>query len=60
MAALSRTPASKPSAAPTTGMTHLAIQEHLNGKVVEWMEKVTDEQYAGTASAYRCARLETR
>ena len=32
-------------AAPTTAMTHLAIQEHLNGKVVEWMEKVTDEQY---------------
>lgn len=28
----------------------VAIQEHLNGKVVEWMEKVTDEQYAGTAS----------
>ena len=36
-------------ASPTTAMTHLAIQEHLNGKVVEWMEKVTDEQYAGTA-----------
>jgi hypothetical protein len=32
-----------------TAMTHLAIQEHLNGKVVEWMEKVTDEQYAGAA-----------
>lgn len=26
-------------------MTHIAIQEELNGKVVEWMEKVTDEQY---------------
>ena len=36
-------------ASPTTAMTHLAVQEHLNGKVVEWMEKVTDEQYAGTA-----------
>jgi quercetin dioxygenase-like cupin family protein len=35
-------------ASPTTAMTHLAIQEHLNGKVVEWMEKVTDEQYAAT------------
>jgi quercetin dioxygenase-like cupin family protein len=34
-------------AAPTTGMTHLAIQEQLNGKVVDWMEKVTDDQYAG-------------
>src|SRR3954469_9147830 len=33
-------------ASPTTAMTHLAVQEHLNGKVVEWMEKVTDEQYA--------------
>ena len=32
-------------AAPTTGMTHIAIQENLNGKVVDWMEKVTDEQY---------------
>ena len=29
----------------TTAMTHIAIQEELNGKVVEWMEKVTDEQY---------------
>jgi quercetin dioxygenase-like cupin family protein len=28
-----------------TAMTHIAIQENLNGKVVEWMEKVTDEQY---------------
>jgi len=35
---------------PTTAMTHLAIQEHLNGKVVEWMEKVTDEQYTGVAT----------
>ena len=32
-------------ATPTTGMTHIAIQEALNGRVVEWMEKVTDEQY---------------
>jgi len=30
---------------PHTAMTHIAIQEELNGKVVEWMEKVTDEQY---------------
>ena len=28
-----------------TGMTHIAIQEHLDGKAVEWMEKVSDEQY---------------
>ena len=32
-------------ATPTTGMTHIAIQEALNGRVVEWMEKVTDGQY---------------
>src|SRR5580693_323801 len=32
-------------ASPTTGMTHIAIQEALNGKVVDWMEKVSDEQY---------------
>jgi quercetin dioxygenase-like cupin family protein len=32
-------------AAPTTAMTHTAIQEHLDGKVVDWMEKVSDEQY---------------
>jgi len=32
-------------ASATMGMTHIAIQESLDGKVVEWMEKVTDEQY---------------
>ncbi len=32
-------------ATAATGMTHIAIQENLNGKVVDWMEKVTDEQY---------------
>ena len=32
-------------AAPTTAMTHIAIQEALNGEVVEWMEKVADEEY---------------
>jgi quercetin dioxygenase-like cupin family protein len=32
-------------ATPTTTMTHIAIQEALNGKVVEWMEHVSDEQY---------------
>jgi quercetin dioxygenase-like cupin family protein len=32
-------------ASATTAMTHIAIQEKLDGKVVEWMEKVTDEQY---------------
>src|SRR4051812_11668134 len=32
-------------ASPTTAMTHIAIQEKLNGSPVTWMEKVTDEQY---------------
>ncbi len=32
-------------ATPTTAMTHIAIQETLNGKAVDWMEKVTDAQY---------------
>ena len=30
---------------PTMAMTHIATQEQLNGKVVDWMEKVSDEQY---------------
>jgi quercetin dioxygenase-like cupin family protein len=34
-------------AAPTTAMTHIAIQESLDGKAVEWLEKVSDEQYQG-------------
>lgn len=32
-------------AAPDKGMTHIAIQEAMDGKVVEWMEHVSDEQY---------------
>jgi quercetin dioxygenase-like cupin family protein len=32
-------------ATSTTGMTHIAIQEALDGKAVEWMEKVSDAQY---------------
>ncbi|CAN7523756.1 cupin domain-containing protein [Pararhizobium sp. LjRoot235] len=32
-------------ASPTVAMTHVAIQENLDGKVVDWMEKVTDQQY---------------
>jgi quercetin dioxygenase-like cupin family protein len=32
-------------ATPTTAMTHIAIQEKPDGKVVDWMEKVSDEQY---------------
>ena len=34
-------------ASPTTAMTHIAIQESLDGKAVDWMEHVTDEQYGG-------------
>jgi len=37
-------------ATATTGMTHTAIQENLNGKVVDWMEQVTEEQYKGKTS----------
>jgi 4-carboxymuconolactone decarboxylase len=48
-------------ATATTGMTHIAIQEHLDGKTVEWMEKVGDTQYgtpvhaqgSGTAAGTR-------
>ena len=32
-------------ATATTAMTHIAIQEQLDGKAVEWMEKVADEDY---------------
>ena len=38
-------------AAPTTAMTHIAIQEQLDGKAVAWLEKVTDEQYQAPTSA---------
>jgi quercetin dioxygenase-like cupin family protein len=34
-------------ASPTTAMTHIAIQERLDGKAVEWLEHVSDAQYAG-------------
>ncbi len=32
-------------AAPDSSMAHIAVQEALDGKVVDWMEKVTDEEY---------------
>lgn len=38
-------------ATATTSMTHIAIQEHLDGKVVEWMEQVSDEQYQAGLTA---------
>jgi quercetin dioxygenase-like cupin family protein len=38
-------------ATPTTAMSHIAIQEALDGKVVDWLEQVTDEQYHSPLSA---------
>jgi quercetin dioxygenase-like cupin family protein len=38
-------------ATATTGMSHIAIQEQHDGKSVEWMEKVSDEQYRVGSSA---------
>lgn len=35
-------------ASPNKAMSHIAIQEEREGKVVEWMEKVSDEQYSNT------------
>jgi len=35
-------------AAPSEAMTHIAIQEHLDGTAVEWLEHVSDEQYEAT------------
>jgi quercetin dioxygenase-like cupin family protein len=37
-------------AGPTTTMVHIAIHEALDGKHVEWLEKVTDAQYQGAGS----------
>jgi quercetin dioxygenase-like cupin family protein len=36
-------------AGPTTSMVHIAIQEALDGKPVDWLEKVSDEQYQAAA-----------
>ena len=38
-------------AAPTTAMTHIAIQEYLAGKAADWMEKVSEEQYQAESKA---------
>jgi quercetin dioxygenase-like cupin family protein len=38
-------------ASPTTAMTHIAVQEHLNGNVVTWLEHVTADQYAAKPEA---------
>jgi hypothetical protein len=32
-------------ASPTTALTHIAVQEQLDGKAAEWLEHVTDDQY---------------
>jgi len=34
-------------ASPTVAMTHIAIQEGLDGRVGDWLEKVSDQQYNG-------------
>jgi len=36
-------------ASPTTALTHIAIQEHVDGKVVDWLEHVSDQQYNNLA-----------
>jgi quercetin dioxygenase-like cupin family protein len=38
-------------AAATTAMTHLAVQEKLDGKTVAWLEHVSDEQYEGAKAS---------
>jgi quercetin dioxygenase-like cupin family protein len=38
-------------AAPTTAMTHIAVQEQLGGKTADWMEQVSDEQYRDVMGA---------
>ncbi len=40
-------------AAPTAAMTHIAIQESVEGKAVDWMEKVSDERYNGPVQVSR-------
>ena len=46
-------------AAPTTAMTHIAIQEALDGKAVEWMEKVGDEEYQRGPAAHEHGQTNT-
>jgi quercetin dioxygenase-like cupin family protein len=40
-------------ATATTAMTHLAIQEQLDGKAVDWMEQVSDEQYQAHEASHQ-------
>lgn len=39
-------------ASPTTAMTHIAVQESLDGRAVDWMEKVSDDQYSGRSHSH--------
>ena len=43
-------------AAPTTAMTHIAVQEAVDGKAVDWLEHVSDEQYSEPTSLARPLR----
>ncbi len=38
-------------AAPLTAMTHIAIQEEMDGRAADWLEQVSDEQYDGGVAA---------
>jgi len=40
-------------ASPTMAMTHIVIQEQLDGKSADWMEHVSDEQYQGKLTRLR-------
>ena len=42
-------------AAPTTAVVHIAVQEQLDGKAVDWLEKVSDEQYQGATPGGRAS-----
>lgn len=44
-------------ATPVGSMTHLAIQEHADGKTADWMEHVSDEEYEAASSAAGSAAL---
>lgn len=45
-------PQARHGASPTTVMTHIAIQEALDGKAVEWKEHLTEEEYRGARSGH--------
>lgn len=44
-------------ASPTTAITHIVIQEQADGKAVDWLEKVGDEQYLGSVGPTQRARM---